>query len=67
MSGPIIKKVLVKVQDNGIGMEEEFIKDIFNRYSMGKNNEAKSNKGTGIGMFVLKRFNGDPKWKCICE
>ena len=50
------KKVLVSVQDNGIGMEEEFIKDIFNRYSMGKNNEAKSNKGTGIGMFVVKRL-----------
>ncbi len=56
-------QVLVSVQDNGIGMEEEFIKDIFNRYSMGKNNEAKSNKGTGIGMFVVKRLmeiqNGD--------
>lgn len=50
------KKVLVSVQDNEIGMEEEFIKDIFNRYSMGKNNEAKSNKGTGIGMFVVKRL-----------
>ncbi|WP_111937391.1 sensor histidine kinase [Clostridium paraputrificum] len=50
------KKVLVSVQDNGIGMEEEFIKDIFNRYSMGKNNEAKSNKGTGIGMFIVKRL-----------
>ena len=50
------KKVEVSVQDNGIGMEEEFIKDIFNRYSMGKNNEAKSNKGTGIGMFVVKRL-----------
>lgn len=50
------KKVVVSVQDNGIGMEEEFIKDIFNRYSMGKNNEAKSNKGTGIGMFVVKRL-----------
>ena len=23
---------------------------------MGKNNEAKSNKGTGIGMFVVKRL-----------
>lgn len=57
------KKVVVSVQDNGIGMEEEFIKDIFNRYSMGKNNEEKSNKGTGIGMFVVKRLmeiqNGD--------
>lgn len=57
------KKVVVSVQDNGVGMEEEFIKDIFNRYSMGKNNEAKSNKGTGIGMFVVKRLmeiqNGD--------
>ena len=27
------KKVVVSVQDNGIGMEEEFIKDIFNRCS----------------------------------
>ncbi|MDS0527151.1 HAMP domain-containing histidine kinase [Clostridium sp. SHJSY1] len=56
----IIKSVEDKVKlliiDNGIGMEEEFIEKAFSRYSMGKNNESRSEKGTGIGLFVVKKL-----------
>lgn len=44
----------VNVNDNGVGMEKSFIENAFNRYSMGKNNESASVKGTGIGLFVVK-------------
>lgn len=47
-------KVIVSVEDNGAGMDEKFVKEAFNRYSMGKNNESNPNKGTGIGLFVVK-------------
>ena len=46
----------VNVNDNGIGMEKTFIENAFNRYSMGKNNENSSVKGTGIGLFVVKKL-----------
>lgn len=46
----------VNINDNGIGMEKSFIENAFNRYSMGKNNENSSVKGTGIGLFVVKRL-----------
>lgn len=42
------------VRDDGVGMEKTFIENAFNRYSMGKNNENASTKGTGIGLFVVK-------------
>ena len=44
----------VTVKDDGVGMDKKFIENAFNRYSMGKNNETASTKGTGIGLFVVK-------------
>jgi signal transduction histidine kinase len=49
-------KVKLLIIDNGIGMEEEFIERAFSRYAMGKNNENRSEKGTGIGLFVVKKL-----------
>lgn len=49
-------KVSIVVRDNGVGMEPEFINEAFDRYSMGKNNDKNSTKGTGIGLFVVKRL-----------
>lgn len=57
------KEVSVFIRDNGVGMEEDFIKDAFSRYSMGKNNEGKSLKGTGIGLFVVKKLVEKQKGK----
>ncbi|WP_143317604.1 HAMP domain-containing sensor histidine kinase [Clostridium sp. HBUAS56017] len=50
------EKVKLLIIDNGIGMEEEFIERAFSRYAMGKNNENRSEKGTGIGLFVVKKL-----------
>lgn len=47
---------VIKVKDNGIGMDNEFIENAFKRYSMGNNNEQVKEKGTGIGLFVVKEL-----------
>ena len=50
------EEVIVLIEDNGIGMDEEFLITAFSRYSMGKNNEVSVEKGTGIGLFVVKKL-----------
>ena len=49
-------EVSVVVRDNGKGMENEFLINAFNKYSMDVNNEEISEKGTGIGLFVVKKL-----------
>lgn len=43
-------------KDSGIGMDKEFIKQAFNRYSIGNNEKFARRKGTGIGLFVVKNL-----------
>lgn len=50
------EEVIIEIEDNGIGMEKEFIENAFNRYAMGKNNARSREKGTGIGLFVVKKM-----------
>lgn len=50
------KEVVINVRDNGVGMDDEFIKNAFKRYSMDKNNAKSKEKGTGIGLFVVKKL-----------
>lgn len=61
--------VKVIVKDNGIGMKESFIEKSFSRYLMGDNNDEIEDKGTGIGLFVVKKMveelNGDIKISSI--
>lgn len=49
-------KVRVTVEDDGLGMDEEFLKSAFSRYSTGKNNELVTEKGTGIGLYVVRNL-----------
>lgn len=49
-------EVKVYIKDNGIGMDPGFLENAFSRYSMGKNNEKSKEKGTGIGLFVVKKL-----------
>lgn len=44
------------IKDNGIGMDEKFIKKAFNLYEVGANQKYASKKGTGIGLFVVKKL-----------
>jgi len=49
-------KIRVTIEDNGIGMDEEFLMTACSRYSMGENNRESLEKGTGIGLFVVKKL-----------
>ena len=48
--------VKIIVRDNGVGMDKTFIEKAFSRYSMGKNNKHSQEKGTGIGLCVVKKM-----------
>ncbi|WP_238886254.1 ATP-binding protein [Clostridium sp. YIM B02551] len=50
----IDEEVKIRVVDNGIGMEEEFMNKACNRYERGKNEYGKV--GNGIGLYVVKNL-----------
>lgn len=49
-------KVSILVKDNGTGIEEEFVYQAFNRYSVGENCKSDYKSGTGIGLSVVKQL-----------
>ncbi|MBM7835027.1 PAS domain-containing sensor histidine kinase [Clostridium sardiniense] len=55
------------IQDNGIGMDKEFIDKIFMKYAMGENNDDVSDKGSGIGLFVVKKLVELQKGNIVIE
>lgn len=49
--------IRIYFRDNGVGMEEKFIKEAFNRYSMeDKEEKVHKEQGSGIGLFVVKKL-----------
>ncbi len=44
------------VRDNGIGMSEEFVKEIFQPFSREKNSIVDNIQGTGLGMAITKNL-----------
>ncbi len=45
-------KICIKIKDNGNGISEEDLKNLFNRYYRGTNTE--NHKGSGLGMSIAK-------------
>jgi signal transduction histidine kinase len=50
------KEVLIKVSDTGEGMEKEEIKKIFNSFSRGGAGERFSGEGSGLGLYIARKF-----------
>lgn len=44
------------VEDNGIGMSQEFLKHMFEPFSQEKRAEASKTQGTGLGLAIVKRY-----------
>jgi signal transduction histidine kinase len=44
------------VEDNGIGMSEEFLKKLYEPFSQERRAEAANIAGTGLGMSIVKRY-----------
>ncbi len=47
-------RVHIKVEDNGIGMDEEFQQKIFDSYSRADNKRVHKTEGAGLGMAITK-------------
>jgi signal transduction histidine kinase len=54
------EKAVIKIEDNGIGIEKENLKKIFNRFFCSNKNGI---KGSGLGLAIVKKIvdlhNGD--------
>lgn len=46
-------RIVLEVQDEGIGIEESELKRVFQRFYRVENPEVRSRKGTGLGLFVV--------------
>src|SRR5574344_136667 len=47
---------VLDVNDTGIGISEEFIKNMFEPFSQEKRSEAITEQGTGLGLSIVKRY-----------
>lgn len=46
----------IRVKDNGIGMTEEFVAEIFEQFSRARNTSQSGIQGTGLGMAIVKNI-----------
>ena len=50
------EKVIVKVLDTGLGIEEEEKKKIFKKFYRVGNEDTRKTKGTGLGLFIVRQL-----------
>lgn len=49
-------QLIIQVQDFGPGIPKEFQQSIFEKFVRIENEETRSQKGTGLGLFIVKEF-----------
>ncbi|MES2966227.1 MAG: ATP-binding protein [Patescibacteria group bacterium] len=52
----IARKLYVEVIDTGIGMDQETVKNLFQKFSRAKNANSVNINGTGLGLFVAREM-----------
>lgn len=50
------KKMYVTIQDTGVGMSEETVGEVFNKFVRAKNANCVNVTGTGLGLYVAKKM-----------
>lgn len=53
---PGFAKYIYSVEDNGLGMSEEYLKHIFEPFSREEDTRTSKIQGTGLGMAIVKNF-----------
>ena len=65
------KYVLIKVQDEGIGINEEFAEKIFEKFSRIDNPLTRKIQGSGLGLYITKtlveKMHGDISFKNLSK
>ena len=54
LESPNEKRIILRVQDHGVGIAEEDLKRIFRRFHRVGNRSLSHIKGTGLGLFIVK-------------
>jgi len=49
-------KVIVEISDNGIGISEEFIPNLFNPFSQEHSGQTRAYEGTGLGLALVQKY-----------
>jgi signal transduction histidine kinase len=50
------KRVRLSVHDTGLGLNEETLESIFNKFVRAKNANCVNTTGTGLGLYVAKKI-----------
>jgi signal transduction histidine kinase len=53
---PKKSKIIVKITDTGIGVSEDNLPKLFEKFSRARNADQTNKKGTGLGLFVAKEI-----------
>ncbi len=46
----------VSVADTGVGIPEEDVRDIFDKYAQARSRATRSEKGTGLGLYITRQL-----------
>src|ERR687894_626301 len=49
-------RVRVSVADTGVGIPEEDLRDIFDKYAQARSRATRSEKGTGLGLYITRQL-----------
>jgi two-component system, sensor histidine kinase len=52
----LAETISVTITDTGVGMDEDFLKDVFTKFSQEDNSIARKYGGTGLGMSISKKL-----------